>query len=89
MGIFVNDSNYASWLIGLELRRRQASVHSRLSPRQGKPLVEPCFLRVEEAVKRLTAKIIFHTTGYRNKRLNDSSTSEVFVDVTFPGQVHQ
>ena len=36
-GIFVNDSNFASWLLGLELRRRQASVHSR------KPLVEPCF----------------------------------------------
>ena len=49
VGIFVGDSNYASWLLGLELRRRQASVHSRLSPRQGKPPVEPCFLRVEQA----------------------------------------
>ena len=29
-GMFVNDSNFASWLLGLELRRRQASVHSRL-----------------------------------------------------------
>ena len=28
VGIFVNDSNYASWLLGLELRRRQALVHS-------------------------------------------------------------
>ena len=49
-GIFVNDSNFASWLLGLELRRTQASVHSRLSPRQGQPLVEPCFLRVEQAL---------------------------------------
>ena len=48
--IFVNDSNFASWLLGLKLRRRQASVHSRLSPRQGQPLVEPCFLRVEQAL---------------------------------------
>ena len=33
------------------VRRRQASVHSRLSPpRQGQPLVEPCFLRVEQAL---------------------------------------
>ena len=31
-GIFVNNSNFASWLLGLELRRRQASLHSRLSP---------------------------------------------------------
>ena len=44
-GIFVNDSNFASWLL-----RRQAAVHSRLSPRQGQPLVEPCFLRVEQAL---------------------------------------
>ena len=49
VGIFVNNSNYASWLLGLELRRRQASVHGRLSPRQGKPPVGPCFLRVEQA----------------------------------------
>ena len=44
-GIFVNDSNFASWLLGLELRRRQASAHSRLrlSPQQGQPLVEPFF----------------------------------------------
>ena len=47
-GIFVNDSNFTSWLLGLELRRRQASVHSRLSPRQGQPLVEACFLQVEQ-----------------------------------------
>ena len=32
------------------VRRRQALVHSRLSPRQGQPLVEPCFLRVEQAL---------------------------------------
>ena len=32
-GKFVNDSNFVSWLLVLELiRRRQASVHSRLSP---------------------------------------------------------
>ena len=49
-GIFVNDSNLASWLLGLELRRRQASVHNRLSPRQGQPLVQPCFVRVEQAL---------------------------------------
>ena len=42
-GMFLNDSNFASWLLGLEFRRRQASVRSRLSPRQGQPLVEPCF----------------------------------------------
>ena len=48
-GIFVNGSNLASLLLGLEHRRRQASVHSRLSPRQGQPSVEPCFLRVEQA----------------------------------------
>ena len=30
VGIFVNDSNYASWLLGLELGRRQASVHGTL-----------------------------------------------------------
>ena len=47
-GMFVNDSNFASRLLVLELRRRQASVHSRLSPRQGQPLVEPCFLRFEQ-----------------------------------------
>ena len=39
----------AAWF-NLELRRRQASVHSRLSPRQRQPLVEPCFLRVEQAL---------------------------------------
>ena len=44
-GILVSDSNFASWLLGLELRRRQVSVHSRLSPRQGQFLVEPCFHR--------------------------------------------
>ena len=49
-GIFINDSNFVLWLLGLELRRRQAWVHSQLSPRQGQPLVEPCFLRVERAL---------------------------------------
>ena len=49
-GISVNDSNFASRLLGLELRRRQASVQSRLSPREGQPLVEPCFLRVEQVL---------------------------------------
>ena len=50
-GMFVNDSNFASWLLGLELRpRKQASVHSRLSPRQGQPLVEPCFILVEQVL---------------------------------------
>ena len=49
-GIFVKDSNFTSWLLDLELRGRQASVHSRLSPRQGQPLVEPCFLQVEQAL---------------------------------------
>ena len=44
-GIFVNDSNFASWLL-----RRQATVHRRLSPRQGQPLVEPSFLQVEQAL---------------------------------------
>ena len=29
--IFVNDSNFASWLLDLELRQRQASVHSTQS----------------------------------------------------------
>ena len=48
-GIFIEDSNFASWLLVLELRLRQASVHSRLSPRQGQALVEPCFLQVEQA----------------------------------------
>ena len=29
---------------------RQASEQSRFSPRQGQPFVEPCFLRVEQAL---------------------------------------
>ena len=49
-GMFINDSNFALWLLGLKLRRGQASVHSRLSPRQGQPLVEPCFLWVERGL---------------------------------------
>ena len=53
VGIFVNDSNYASRLLGLKLPRTQASVHSRLSPRQEKPPVEPCFLLVEQAFLQL------------------------------------
>ena len=36
-GIFVNDSNFASWLV----------LFGAQTKTQGQPLVEPCFLRVE------------------------------------------